>query len=85
MFWPTKGDLGWFFEPTWAYNPKNGQHSFAASVGLLIGIPVVSRSMQIPPVGRMDQPLTRRLAYMLRSGHGAKKTVSATDATIAPR
>jgi len=32
MFWPTK-DLGWFFEPTWTVNPRNGQQSFAASVG----------------------------------------------------
>jgi len=38
MFWPTK-DLGWFVEPTWTINPRNGQQSFAASVGLLIGIP----------------------------------------------
>jgi len=38
MFWPTK-DIGWFFEPTYTVNPRNGQQSFAASVGLLIGIP----------------------------------------------
>jgi len=30
---------GWFVEPTWTVNPRNGQQSFAASVGLLIGIP----------------------------------------------
>jgi hypothetical protein len=38
MFWPTP-DIGWFAEPTWTVNPRNGQQSFAASVGLLIGIP----------------------------------------------
>jgi hypothetical protein len=38
MFWPTK-DIGWFVEPTWTINPRNGQQSFAASAGLLIGIP----------------------------------------------
>jgi len=36
MFWPTK-DLGWFVEPTWSINPKNGQQSVALSAGLLIG------------------------------------------------
>jgi hypothetical protein len=38
MFWPTS-NVGWFVEPTWTVNPRNGQQSFAASVGLLIGIP----------------------------------------------
>jgi hypothetical protein len=38
MFWPTP-NIGWFVEPTWTVNPRNGQQSFAASVGLLIGIP----------------------------------------------
>jgi len=38
MFWPTP-NLGWYLEPTWTVNPRNGQQSFAASVGLLIGIP----------------------------------------------
>jgi hypothetical protein len=38
MFWPTP-NVGWFVEPTWTVNPRNGQQSFAASVGLLIGIP----------------------------------------------
>jgi hypothetical protein len=38
MFWPTK-NIGWFVEPTWTINPRNGQHSFAAGFGLLIGIP----------------------------------------------
>jgi hypothetical protein len=38
MFWPTP-NVGWFLEPTWTVNPRNGQQSFAASVGLLIGIP----------------------------------------------
>jgi hypothetical protein len=38
MFWPTP-NLGWYLEPTWTVNPKNGQQSFAASVGLLVGIP----------------------------------------------
>jgi hypothetical protein len=37
MFWPTP-NVGWFVEPTWTVNPRNGQQSFAASVGLLIGI-----------------------------------------------
>jgi hypothetical protein len=34
-----KAERGWFVEPTWTVNPRNGQQSFAASVGLLIGIP----------------------------------------------
>jgi hypothetical protein len=38
MFWPTK-DIGWFLEPNWNYNPRSGQHSFSASIGLLVGIP----------------------------------------------
>jgi hypothetical protein len=38
MFWPTP-NVGWFLEPTWTVNPRNGQQSFAASVGLLVGIP----------------------------------------------
>jgi hypothetical protein len=38
MFWPTP-NVGWFVEPTWTVNPRNGQQSFAASVGLLVGIP----------------------------------------------
>jgi hypothetical protein len=38
MFWPSK-NVGWFIEPTWTINPRNGQHSFGASAGLLIGIP----------------------------------------------
>jgi hypothetical protein len=38
MFWPTK-DLGWFIEPTWSVNPRNGQQSAAVSVGILIGFP----------------------------------------------
>jgi hypothetical protein len=38
MFWPTP-NIGWYAEPTWTVNPRNGQQSFAASVGLLIGIP----------------------------------------------
>jgi len=37
MFWPTP-NVGWFLEPTWTVNPRNGQQSFAASVGLLVGI-----------------------------------------------
>jgi hypothetical protein len=32
-------NVGWFLEPTWTVNPRNGQQSFAASVGLLVGIP----------------------------------------------
>jgi hypothetical protein len=38
MFWPTR-NLGWFIEPTWSVNPRNGQQSAAVSVGLLIGFP----------------------------------------------
>jgi hypothetical protein len=38
MFWPTK-NLGWFIEPTWSVNPRNGQRSAAVSVGILIGFP----------------------------------------------
>jgi hypothetical protein len=38
MFWPTK-NLGWFIEPTWSVNPRNGQQSAAVSVGILIGFP----------------------------------------------
>jgi len=38
MFWPTK-DVGWYIEPTWSVNPKNGQQSVALSVGILIGFP----------------------------------------------
>jgi hypothetical protein len=38
MFWPTK-NLGWFIEPTWSVNPKNGQQSAAVSIGILIGFP----------------------------------------------
>jgi hypothetical protein len=38
MFWPTP-NLGWFVEPTWSINPRNGQQSFAATGGILIGIP----------------------------------------------
>jgi len=38
MFWPTK-DVGWFIEPTWSVNPKNGQQSAAVSIGILIGFP----------------------------------------------
>ena len=32
MFWPTP-NIGWFVEPTWTVNPRNGQQSFSASVG----------------------------------------------------
>ena len=32
-------NVGWFLEPTWTINPRNGQQSFAASIGLLVGIP----------------------------------------------
>jgi uncharacterized protein YraI len=38
MFWPTK-DIGWFIEPTWSVNPRNGQQSAAVSIGVLIGFP----------------------------------------------
>jgi hypothetical protein len=38
MFWPTK-DVGWFIEPTWSVNPRNGQQSAAVSIGMLIGFP----------------------------------------------
>ena len=38
MFWPTR-NLGWFIEPTWSVNPRNGQQSAAVSVGILIGFP----------------------------------------------
>jgi Bacterial SH3 domain len=38
MFWPTK-DVGWFIEPTWSVNPRNGQQSAAVSIGILIGFP----------------------------------------------
>ena len=38
MFWPTK-NLGWFIEPTWSVNPKNGQQAAAVSIGILIGLP----------------------------------------------
>jgi hypothetical protein len=38
MFWPTK-NLGWFIEPAWSVNPKNGQHSAAVGVGVLTGFP----------------------------------------------
>jgi hypothetical protein len=36
MFWPTK-DVGWYIEPTWSVNPRNGQQSAAVSIGMLIG------------------------------------------------
>jgi hypothetical protein len=36
MFWPTK-NIGWFIEPTWSVNPRNGQQSTAVSIGVLIG------------------------------------------------
>jgi uncharacterized protein YraI len=36
MFWPTK-NFGWFIEPTWSVNPRNGQQSAAVSIGILIG------------------------------------------------
>jgi hypothetical protein len=38
MFWPTK-NLGWFVEPTWSINPKNGHQAIGATAGILIGIP----------------------------------------------
>ncbi len=38
MFWPTR-NLGWFIEPTWSVNPRNGQQSAAVSIGFLIGFP----------------------------------------------
>ena len=38
MFWPTK-NIGWFIEPTWSVNPRNGQQSAAVSIGILIGFP----------------------------------------------
>jgi hypothetical protein len=38
MFWPTE-NLGWFIEPTWSVNPRNGQQSAAISLGVLIGFP----------------------------------------------
>jgi len=38
MFWPTK-NIGWFIEPTWSVNPKNGQQAAAVSIGILIGFP----------------------------------------------
>jgi hypothetical protein len=38
MFWPTK-NVGWFIEPTWSVNPRNGQQSAAVSIGILIGFP----------------------------------------------
>jgi hypothetical protein len=38
MFWPTK-DLGWFVEPTWSINPRNGQQAIGVTAGILIGIP----------------------------------------------
>jgi hypothetical protein len=38
MFWPTK-DVGWYIEPTWSVNPRNGQQSAAVSIGMLIGFP----------------------------------------------
>jgi hypothetical protein len=38
MFWPTK-NIGWFVEPTWTVNPRNGQQSAAVNAGILIGFP----------------------------------------------
>jgi hypothetical protein len=38
MFWPTP-NMGWFVEPTWSIDPRNGQQAFAVSGGILIGIP----------------------------------------------
>ncbi len=38
MFWPTR-NVGWFIEPTWSVNPRNGQQSAAVAVGILIGFP----------------------------------------------
>jgi hypothetical protein len=38
MFWPTP-NIGWFVEPTWSINPRNGEQSFAATAGILIGVP----------------------------------------------
>jgi Bacterial SH3 domain len=38
MFWPTR-NMGWFIEPTWSVNPRNGQRSAGISVGMLFGFP----------------------------------------------
>jgi hypothetical protein len=38
MFWPTK-NIGWYIEPTWSVNPRNGQQSAAVSIGILVGFP----------------------------------------------
>ena len=38
MFWPAE-NLGWYIEPTWSVNPRNGQQSAAVSIGILIGFP----------------------------------------------
>jgi hypothetical protein len=38
MFWPTK-NVGWYIEPTWSVDPRNGQQSAAVSIGMLIGFP----------------------------------------------
>jgi len=38
MFWPAK-NIGWYIEPTWTVNPRNGHQSAAVSIGILIGFP----------------------------------------------
>jgi hypothetical protein len=35
MFWPTE-NVGWFVEPTWSINPRNGQQAMAVSAGLTL-------------------------------------------------
>jgi hypothetical protein len=37
MFWPGSGDMGWYFEPAFNIDPKNGQKSFGVTGGLIIG------------------------------------------------
>lgn len=40
MFWPwSSRPFGWFLEPSYGYNFRDGQHSLAISIGLLVSIP----------------------------------------------
>jgi hypothetical protein len=57
MFWPTK-NVGWYVQPTWSVNPKNGQESIAVSIGLLTNwISEMSRTItQLWPLLLADAP-----------------------------
>ena len=38
MFW-SRSNLGWYVEPSWSVDPKNGERSVGLNAGLLIGLP----------------------------------------------